>query len=218
MNSSLLKSVIDLVETFKLEEKNYRHDVLGFQQWIADRMLSKSNSTTVTWEGKEKGRSAESVINTSLFRLNRYAKNYSKAAIYNSAFTTQEEFIYLITLNSYGAMNKIELIKKNIQDKPTGIQIINRLIHQGWVKQYDSTTDKRSKIIAITAKGKQTLDKQMNKIRLATKLVTGDLNAHEKIDLIRLLSKLEHFHAEIFEQQYSYAELLNRVKKDHLTA
>src|SRR5690554_5295977 len=87
------------------------------------------------WEGKEKGRSPESVINTLIVHMNRYAKSYSKSAIYDSEFSTQEDFIYLINLKAFGAMTKMELIKKNIQEKPVGMQIINRLIENGWVDQ-----------------------------------------------------------------------------------
>ena len=59
-------------------------------------------------------------------------------------------------------MTKMELIK-NIQEKPAGIQIINRLLQQGWIEQSDSATDKRSKIIQITPQGLHALDAQMEK-------------------------------------------------------
>src|SRR5690606_39709334 len=66
---------------------------------------------------KDKGRSAESVINTLIVHMNRYAKSYSKSAIYGSDFSTQEEFIFLINLKAFGAMSKMELIKKNIRSE-----------------------------------------------------------------------------------------------------
>src|SRR5690554_3404938 len=122
------------------------------------------------WEGKDKGRSPESVINTLIVHMNRYARTYSKSAIYDSEFSTQEDFIYLINLKAFGAMTKTDLIKKNIQDKPVGMQIINRLIKQGWVQQLDSLTDKRSKIISITAQGSIALAQNMQKIRQATEI------------------------------------------------
>jgi len=150
--------------------------------------------------------------------MNRYAKTYSKSAIHYSAFSTQEEFIYLINLKAFGGMTKMELIKKNIQEKPAGIQIINRLIQQGWVKQSVSQTDKRSKIIEITTQGLDALDAQMDKIRRATQLVAGNLTHHEKMKLIELLNKLNEFHHPIFTQNIDSSELLDKVFENNYKA
>lgn len=221
MNYSLIKDIIELSEVFDTSvqnNNNYSKDIEGFKQWIADNIDPAAVARNTTWEGKESGRSPESVINTLIVHLNRYAKTYSKAAIHDSEFSTQEDFIYLINLNAFGAMSKMQLIKKNIQDKPTGMQIINRLIDKGWVTQQDSDTDKRSKIIRISEQGKTVLALQMDKIRLATSIVAGDLNEKEKIELIRLLNKLEHFHQPIFQQNYDSAELLERVTEKYLSA
>jgi DNA-binding MarR family transcriptional regulator len=197
MNYTLLKDTIQLLEDFESNTKGdtgYTQDISGFKQWIASTYEVSPPFPEPTWEGKDKGRSPESVINTLIVHMNRYAKTYSKAAIYNSEFSTQEEFIYLINLKAFGAMSKMDLIKINIQDKPVGMQIIKRLINQKWVTQEDSPTDKRSKIIQITQKGIDALEQQMDKIRQATNIVTGNLSATEKIELISLLSKLDHFH------------------------
>jgi DNA-binding MarR family transcriptional regulator len=56
------------------------------------------------------------------------------------------------------------------------MQIINRLINQGWIEQRNSKTDKRSKVISISETGLQALGNQMDKIRQATSIVTGNLS------------------------------------------
>lgn len=210
MNYTLLKDLLDLVQAFESDQSNARQyppSIAGFRSWLCDQEHEVTR-TTVTYENQDKGRSPESVVNTLLVHLNRYAKTYSKAAIHDSPFSTQDEFSYLITLQAFGAMGKMELIKKNIQDKPTGMQIINRLIDRGWVSQKDSPTDKRSRIIAITKKGAQTLLRQMDQIRLASRIVTGNLTHNEKNQLIQLLSKLDAFHQPIFSQNLSPDQLL----------
>ncbi len=141
--------------------------------------------------------------------MNRFAKNYSKAAISGSEFSTQEDFIYLINLKAFGEMTKMELIKKNVHEKPVGILIINRLITKGWVVQEESKKDKRSKVIAITNEGLQVLESQMGKIRKATNMVTGNLTETEKTELIRLLSKLNDFHKPIYEMNLDPENLLD---------
>jgi len=212
MKYRLLKEILSLVEQFEDEnsEKRYSDDVKGFKTWIADEMLGAP--VEPDWEGKENGRSPESVISTLLVHMNRFAKSYSKAAISGSDFSTQEEFIYLITLKSFGEMTKMELIKRNIHEKPVGMAIINRLIKQGWIAQHESEYDKRSKLINITEVGLVALEGQMGKIRHATKIVSADLSHAEKIALIGLLNKLSNFHQVIYERNIAPEKLLEEIE------
>src|SRR5690606_8470022 len=136
------------------------------------------------------------------------------SAIFDSDFSTQEDFIYLINLKSFGEMTKMDLIKKNVHEKPAGMQIINRLIAQGWVNQTASEIDKRSKMLKISDKGFEALENQMDKIRKATEIVTGDLTYKEKMELIRLLNKLNDFHQPIYDKNIEPEYLLNEVLKD----
>lgn len=217
MNYILIKDIIHLAEQFESENRDFQYssDAQGFQDWICSKNAKTEHSENIIWEGKENGRSPESVISTLLVHMNRYAKMYSKSAIADSEFSTQEEFIYLINLKSFGAMSKTELIRKNIQDKPVGTLIINRLIKQNWVQQTDSENDKRTKIISITPEGIAALENQMEKIRNATKIVSGNLTKSEKFELIRLLNKLEHFHNPIFGRNIESINLLNMVLSEY---
>ncbi|HLW29587.1 MAG TPA: helix-turn-helix domain-containing protein, partial [Brumimicrobium sp.] len=141
MNYDLIKDVLGLVESFETvntEKKTFENNIEGFKKWLVNSFQADLPEEEPHWEGKEKGRSPESVINTLIVHMNRYAKSYSKSAIHDSEFSTQEDFIYLINLKAFGAMTKMDLIKKNVQEKPAGMQIINRLIKQGWVDQKDS--------------------------------------------------------------------------------
>lgn len=220
MDYKLLKDVIGLLEQFhsEVDDAAEATELDGFKRWLCGRVDTETvQRDEPEWEGKDSGRSVESVISTLFVHLNRYAKMYSKAAMQDSLFSTQEEFIYLINLRAFGPMGKMELIKRNVQEKPVGMQIINRLLHQGWVEQKDSLLDKRSKIIAITEKGLAALEIQMPKIRQATQIVTGNLLHAEKIELIRLLSKLDHFHKPIFTQHSGQSNLLDTVFEEYLT-
>ncbi|MFD1769200.1 MarR family winged helix-turn-helix transcriptional regulator [Sphingobacterium suaedae] len=217
MKYDILKNVLNLLEEFEadvLQGRTYPNDIEDFKRWIVANYKREEKNNEPSWDGKEKGRSAESVINTLIVHMNRYAKSYSKSAILGSDFSTQEDFIYLINLKAFGEMSKMDLIKKNVHEKPAGMQVINRLIAQGWVNQTSSETDKRSKVLKISNKGIQVLEKQMDKIRKATEIVTGDLTHNEKMELIRLLSKLNDFHQQIYDKNIEPEYLLNEVLKD----
>ena len=217
MKYNILKNVVNLLEEFEAEnslERAYPNDVEGFKRWIVANYKDEERNNEPNWDGKENGRSAESVINTLIVHMNRYAKSYSKSAIFGSNFSTQEDFIYLITLKAFGEMTKMDLIKKNVHEKPAGMQVINRLIAQGWVNQTDSANDKRSKVLKISNTGLNVLENQMDKIRSATEIVTGDLTYNEKMELIRLLNKLNDFHQPIYDKNIEPEYLLNEVLKD----
>lgn len=196
MYYDLITELIGLVKLYEKESLNNGQDVYIFGQWLNEH-LQKNGARTLEepdWEGKSKGRSADSVINTSLVHLFRYAKLQAKSAIIDTEFSTPDDFIYLITLMSFGSMSKTALIKMNVHEKSAGIQIVNRLIKSGLVEQTGHSGDKRNKIIHITPKGIELLNQNMQNIRIATKNVTEPLSHQEKMDLIRLLSKLEDFH------------------------
>lgn len=217
MKYDILKNVVNLLEEFEAENflgNTYPNDIEGFKRWVVVNYKSGEINNEPNWEGKEKGRSAESVINTLIVHLNRYAKSYSKSAIFGSDLSNQEDFIYLINLKAFGEMTKMDLIKKNVHEKPAGMQVINRLIAQGWVTQTDSEIDKRSKVLNISNTGLEVLENQMGKIRKATEIITGDLTHNEKMELIRLLNKLNDFHQPIYDKNIEPEHLLNEVLKD----
>lgn len=211
MKYNLVKKTVDLVEEFELSntDNRYSDSISGFKKWVSDNYTQPLRFKAPEWEGKDLGRSAESVISTLLVHMNRFAKNYSRAAISGSDFSTQEDFIYLINLKAFGEMTKMDLIKKNVHEKPAGILIINRLMQKGWAVQKDSETDKRSKIISITEEGLHVLDQQMEKIRTATMLVCGNLSEPEKLELIKLLTKLNEFHVPIYQKNTDLEKLLD---------
>lgn len=218
MNYKVTKEVIDLLEQFGKENVNhyYPDTVQGFKAWVCDKGSSEyARNNEPYWEGKESGRSAESAISTLLVHLNRYARTYSKSAIADSDFATQEDFIYLINLRAFGRMTKMDLIKKNIHDKPVGMLIIARLLKQGWIEQTESDVDRRNRLISITEQGIAALDQHMSKIRIATEIVAGNLSHHEKMDLIRILNKLDRFHYPIFSRNIDSKDLIKTVYEEY---
>lgn len=216
MNYNLLKDLLDLIEEFEIENENsrlYDNEINGFKNWIVNKYGHVYTGKEPEWEGKMFGRTTESAIASLVVHMNRFGKNYFKSAIHGSDFSTQEDVIYLIVLKFSKNMTKMDLIKKNVHEKPAGMQIINRLINNGWVDQVDSEIDKRSKVLNITKKGLLALESVMNKVRQATDIVSGNLSYDEKIELIRLLNKLNDFHQPIYDKNIETENLLNEVLK-----
>ena len=193
MMYKLINQLVQLVEAYEKTAGAADNDVDLFGRWLLERNEPKEMPVQpeTAWPGKASGRTEESVINTSLVHLYRYARLHAKAAILDSEFATPDELIYLINLRAYGSMTKTSLIRLNVHEKSAGIQIVNRLIVNELVEQAQGDQDKRSKIITITEKGLQALEKSMAKFRQASVEVVGDITKAEKVELIRILTKLE---------------------------
>lgn len=215
MNFDLIKAVVELVQQFMEQNEDnvlYSNDLQGFTEWINASSKSYSEQENPDWVGKELGRSSESIINTLLIKMGRYAKTYSRS-IGNSVFSSQDDFIYLISLKTMGAMTKMELIRHNVSEKSSGILIINRLIRYGWAEQTVSQKDKRIKHILITEKGISVLEEHMDEIRKASRVVVGNLNHSEQMLFIAILSKLDEFHDSFYRMNIEAADLLDIVHK-----
>lgn len=215
MNFDLIKAVVELVQQFMEQNEDkvqYSNDLQGFTEWINASSKSYSEQEYPDWVGKELGRSSDSIINTLLIRMGRYAKTYSRS-IGNSVFSSQDDFIYLISLKTMGAMAKMELIRYNASEKSSGVLIINRLIRNGWAEQTASQKDRRNKHIQITEKGLSVLDEHMDEIRKASRVVVGNLNHSEQMLLIAILSKLDEFHDSFYSMNIEATDLLDIVYK-----
>ncbi len=216
MNFDLIKSVVELVQQFMEQNEDkvlYSNDLQGFTEWINTSQKNDPETEDPDWIGKGLGRSSDSVINTLLIRMSRYAKSYSRSVMSNSLFSSQDDFIYLISLKTMGAMSKMELIRHNVHEKSSGILIINRLIRNGWAEQTVSQTDRRTKLIQITEKGLSVLNDHMDEIRKASQVVTGNLNHTERMLLIAILSKLDEFHYSMYRMNLETMDLLDTVYK-----
>lgn len=89
----------------------------------------------------------------------------------------------------------------NVQEKTSGIQVITRLINAGLAVQWDDPDDKSGKRIAITEKGRKLLFAIFKDMAGVGKIVTGALSKPEKITLLFLLQKIEHYHHELYENK-----------------
>ncbi|WP_265130115.1 MarR family winged helix-turn-helix transcriptional regulator [Chryseobacterium oranimense] len=216
MNFDLIKAVVELVQQFSEQNEVkavYSNNLQGFTEWLTASCKSGPEQEDPDWRGKQLESSSDIIINTLLIRMSRYAKSYSRSSISNSIFTSQDDIIYLISLKMIGAMTKMELIRRNIQEKSSGIVIINRLIRNGWAEQTVTEKDKRTKHIQITEKGLSVLEEHMDEIGKVSKAMVGNLDYSEQKLLIAILSKLDEFHDNFYRMNLEARDLLDNVYK-----
>lgn len=147
--------------------------------------------------------------------MHRYAKMHARKIFIGSKISGIDDFSYLIVLVTHDRISKTELIRKNVHEKATGMEIIKRLINDKLVKQFDATEDKRSKLVSITAAGKEAVFKILHQLEDLSTLITADLSEQEKHQLQRILLKLDQFHYDIYlnDRESSVHDLIERKLK-----
>ncbi|MGQ8869991.1 MarR family winged helix-turn-helix transcriptional regulator [Myroides sp. TSA_177.3] len=212
MNHKLLLEFMHLLFEFEKETEGgllptYAQTIDGFKKWI--RETKEESIPSEALESTARKLTTEQQITLALFKMANYSKMYWRSLLADGSLTNQDNWIVLLNLSIHGEMTKMELIRRSTQEKPTGMQIINRLIQLEFVLQKDSEVDKRSKIIEITPTGQRELLIQMSEIQRVSSLVTGDLRPSEKQQSLYLLNKLMDFHEDVFKENKTKAELLN---------
>jgi DNA-binding MarR family transcriptional regulator len=91
--------------------------------------------------------------------------------------------------------NKNDLSKENMVEFSTGRDIIRRLIRKNLVMEKPDPEDKRAMLLVLTAKGRKILDRSFEMMASSFTDFLGDLSVREQVQLIAILTKLNHFQA-----------------------
>lgn len=189
-------------------------DFLGFLNGQCTASNIKAKELRGNYQGNDFADEAGSDTDISILivLLFRYAKGYIKKALKDSIMNTADEFSFLITLMTFDSLSKSELIQKQVMEKTSGTEVINRLLKNELITQYNDENDKRSVRVRITPKGRMELVQILPQMQVVSQIVTGRLDENEKTTLAYMLRKLEHYHNDIFlnKKETELVELLQQ--------
>jgi DNA-binding MarR family transcriptional regulator len=215
INYQLLHELIDQLGDFQKENPN--GSVRAFSTWLSQKVSKEEGIEVIQVPAyQEVMISIDSALVEYLTYMYRYAKVYVKKVVEESesAFVTYDDVVYVLILffNPY-PMTKTELIERNIHEKPTGMEVLKRLVKNGLIEQYANEEDRRSKFLKVTAKGKNEFMKIFDKMHKVSQLVAGNLSHREKEYLFFLLKKLDNFHNPIFlnDRALDIVQLLKKI-------
>lgn len=199
----LLKTLLSKLENY--EAAQIDKNTLSLDGFIASLLPSidlsnlensfvKNNALKSTYPESKSQTTIERIIAQHFLILNRYIKHYSKLVFIDSPIKSLDEFSFLILLIQDRALPKTELIRRNVYEKSSGIEVINRLIKSELLIQYQNPKDKRSQLVRLTDKGRTSLTRIFENMNTLGKIASGDLSTAEKNTLAVLLKKLDQFH------------------------
>ncbi len=163
---------------------------------------------------KDEYRNTTSDISILIVLMNRYAKWYIKKVLRDSLLQTPDEFSFLITLMTYDSLNKSELITKQVMEKTSGTEVINRLVKSGMIDETADQNDKRSIRVSISKAGREEILKILPLMSKVSEIVVGNLSVLEINTLAYLLKKLDYFHNDIYinKRGHPLHDLLSGIK------
>ncbi len=129
-----------------------------------------------------------------LKRMNKFIRIYTKDIFDNYGLNGSDDFSFLALIDKMDRPNKKELCRANLTELTTGMDIIKKLVKTGLAEEIPDETDKRSKRMIITPKGKEIVEKVYQKLREMSEDVLGDLNQQERAVIIQFLARLNSYH------------------------
>jgi DNA-binding MarR family transcriptional regulator len=211
MNYAFFRQLVDLAETFEAQHPTGQpHDMAAFAAWLHARTATPPDAAPVTRTAPKPGEFDESVIGKLITFMYRYARTYLRLALEGSPLLTSDDFAYLVTVYGHQPLTKTEVIVRNIHEKPSGNEVLKRLLKQGLIAEQAHETDRRSKLLTITDTGRQVLFPLFERMSQVAHMIAGNLEPAERRQLLYLLLKLDQFHHDIFvhDRSRTFEELL----------
>jgi DNA-binding MarR family transcriptional regulator len=194
----LLSELIPLIEEF--EATNQKVEMKNFLQYATEKQTVKRSKPTQIDDN------LQMMSNQLGFFLNylfRFFKGYTKTALRNSSISTSDDFVFLATLSREPSMRKTDLIKNNMMEIPSGIEVIKRLLKHKLVAELPDPEDKRSIRLSLTDKGRKELYIIFGEMNKVSNVLVGKLSAGEIKQLHGLLEKLFTHHQLIKDIDHS---------------
>lgn len=219
---SLIKDLIDKVAEYEDKGNAAPMDLDHFALFLQHKGKESFNMRELggemEMEVQERGKEQETQIAILVTFIYRYAKLYSKKILQDTPLSTLDDFSYLIVLLTHKSMSKTEMINKNVHEKTTGMEIIKRLLKNRLIMQFDDENDKRSQRVTITEAGRGVIFSILDKMEGLSKIMTGNLTAMEKNTLGKILTKLDHFHYDIFmnDRNESLENIIDKKVNPHI--
>ena len=187
-------SIVPLIGKWEDFCKLYKgKDIYDFANWLLNEKQQQKGASAKTINRETRGNHTETAI--LLTRLQRYLGMSVSLHVKKLGFTKEHEYNFLYQISRMDKPNKNDLSKENMIELSTGRDIIRRLKTKGLIVEKENPNDRRAMLVSLTAKGKKLLWKSFKIMAESFDDFLGDLTEKEQSELIRLLKKINNYHA-----------------------
>lgn len=192
---------IEKIENLLLHWKKFREmggeSLVDFADWIkTEQILEKKPSNPVPFQVEQFMIQNPVYAQIGYFwgRLNRYANFWTKKAFADLPIKTVEEFGVLMFVRLSSQPRKTEVVENSLLETSTCLEIIKRLVRQGFLLEQKDQKDKRSVRITLTEKGIGVLFQSLQKMQEISHLLSAELPEKHQNELLAMFQTLDHFH------------------------
>jgi DNA-binding MarR family transcriptional regulator len=215
-----IKRLIELWEAY--EEENDHHDLLEFAEWLTNKLKEAPELNVKRAKARIKNEEPENLIlfkkleESNRFleytsRISRLHDFYIKKFFGELSINNRLEYLFLYTVDEKKGAKKTELINTHLVDYTTGMDIIKRLVNNGLLEETPDESDKRAKLLTITAQGKRVLEQSERKIADETHMFLACISMNKWKKTLSVFEEINQFHSGIYQthNEKTPAELLN---------
>lgn len=211
MSYKLIQEVIGLLEEF--EQESGKQELPAFAEWLQTRVADTPEQVPSTrWDDYTSD--VDAYLAMGIGALYTHAKHYIKTALKDTELKGLHDFTFLATLISQGDLRKSDIIAQNMLEFSPGMEVIRRLLRNGFIQDYDNPEDGRSRRVSITPLGSAVFADTLQKMQKVNQIVAGNLTLKEKELLLHQLRKLIAFHQPIWDNEYG--EDLEKIVERHI--
>ncbi|MDR6804882.1 DNA-binding MarR family transcriptional regulator [Dyadobacter sp. BE34] len=193
-----MKPVVELISEWdSYQETHPDATVAGFcRHYLA--MVETKGSGEGLFSGIEPPDMTSTVAKL-IGRLGAMLTTYSKLALKEDEEVELDWFYCLNAIFHQGEARKIDIITYNFLEQTTGIDMLNRLRKAGYISERADPSDKRAKLVQLTAEGKQLLFRLYERLYLPAYLLFGGMSKVDSHLMVNLLGPIEQKHGKILE-------------------
>ncbi|MDI9871019.1 MarR family winged helix-turn-helix transcriptional regulator [Flectobacillus roseus] len=199
-----INPVVELVKAWEVfENENPTGNLEEFcQDYLQKQQLARFKQVDEEYIHHTGGRVVKpsNGLGKALVRVQKYLHFYVKKTMQNLPVDNIEDFAYLSDLHFMGAMRKSELIHRNISEFTSGTNVINRLIKNNLVEEFNDPDDARSKQVKITSSGVSWIMSCLPEMIKVDAVLFQVLKSDERELLFHVLAKLDRFHTSVYSE------------------
>ncbi len=129
-------------------------------------------------------------------KMNQYVSYYTKPMMKKHGLHSLDDFGYLQNIRYFANITKTKACELMLQEITTGVDIIKRLIKNGFIEENVNEGDKREKLLQLSLKGDAVLNVMyMEFLKLPDTL--GTLSNTDRETLLQWLQQLDVFHENV---------------------
>jgi DNA-binding MarR family transcriptional regulator len=129
-------------------------------------------------------------------RLGQYLHYYAKPLMKRHGLHSLDDFGYLQNVRYFSPITKSKACELMMQEVTTGMDIINRLIKNGLIRETINREDKRQKLLELTEKGNMVIDNILIDFAQLPDTL-GNLPENDRDTLLQWMMQLDIYHDEI---------------------